>query len=327
MGLLIEGQWHDRWYDTQKHGGKFVRESARFRDRVSSDGSASPDGRGGFKAEPGRYHLYVAWPCPWSHRVILYRALLGLEDVISLSAVDPLMLEHGWTFGQYAPDRVDPLYESEFLHQIYTRARPDYTGRVTVPVLWDRERETIVNNESSDIMRMLSDAFQAYAKTPHDYYPKPLRREVDALNEQIYHQVNNGVYKAGFATTQVAYEANYSALFQTLEELEERLGKQRFLCGRQVTEVDWRLFVTLIRFDAVYFGHFKCNRRRIQDYPNLSGYLCDLYQWPKVADTVRLAETKLHYYGSHRRINPTGIVPRGPELDFARPHGRERMGG
>jgi len=326
MGLLVDGEWRDRWYDTESHGGRFVRESAGFRNWVTADGAAGPSGQGGFRAEPGRYHLYVAWPCPWSHRAILYRALLGLEDAIGLSAVDPLMLENGWTFGRSGNERRDPLFDSDFLHQLYTRAEDSYTGRVTVPVLWDRERETIVNNESSDILRMLVSAFRPWADRPFDDRPKGLEEEIDALNGRIYGAVNNGVYKTGFATRQAAYEESFEALFATLDELDERLSSRRYLCGAAITEPDWRLFVTLVRFDAVYFGHFKCNRRRVDDYPNLSGYLRDLYQQPGVADTVRIEETKLHYYGSHGTINPTGIVPAGPELDLSRPHGRDGLG-
>lgn len=325
MGLLVEGTWQDRWYDTDAHGGRFVREQAGFRNWITSDGAAGPSGKGGFKAEPGRYHLYVAWPCPWSHRVILYRSLFGLEGVIGLSAVDPLMLEHGWTFGRSSAERRDPLYGADFLHEIYTRAAPDFTGHVTVPTLWDRERETIVNNESSEIMRMLADAFSPWAKHAHEYRPSACRDEMDAINARVYDTVNNGVYKAGFASSQEAYEENFSALFETLDALDARLGERRYLMGEAITEADWRLFVTLVRFDAVYFGHFKCNLRRIADYPNLSGYLRDLYQQPGVAETVRIEEIKRHYYGSHRRINPTGIVPRGPALDFMRAHERERL--
>jgi putative glutathione S-transferase len=322
VGLLVEGKWQDRWYDTEAHGGRFMREAAGFRNWITSDGARGPSGEGGFKAEPGRYHLYVAWPCPWSHRVILYRTLFGLEEVIGLSAVDPLMLERGWTFGRSGADRRDPLYGAEFLHQIYTRAAPDFTGHVTVPTLWDRERETIVNNESSEIMRMLANAFEPWAERAHDYYPAALREEIDAINARVYETLNNGVYKTGFATRQEAYAENFTALFDTLDWLDARLGEYRYLMGNAVTEADWRLFVTLVRFDAVYFGHFKCNLRRIEDYPNLAGYLRDLYQQPGVAETVRIEEIKRHYYGSHRTINPTGIVPIGPALDFTRPHNR-----
>lgn len=325
MGLLVDGKWHDRWYDTASHGGRFVRESAGFRSWVTPDGEPGPSGEGGFAAAPGRYHLYVAWPCPWSHRVILYRKLLGLERAVSMSAVDPLMLAEGWTFARSAPDRADPLYGAGALHEIYTRARSDFTGHVTVPVLWDRERETIVSNESGEIMRMLADAFRPWAEQPQDLRPAGLVAEIDACNERIYSTVNNGVYKAGFATTQDAYDESYAALFATLDALESTLSERRYLCGARITEADWRLFVTLVRFDAVYFGHFKCNRRRIEDYPNLSGYLRELYQWPGVAGTVRIEETKLHYYGSHRAINPSGVVPRGPELDFTRPPAREAL--
>jgi putative glutathione S-transferase len=325
MGLLVEGTWQDEWYDTKSHGGRFVRESAGFRDWVTANGSPGPSGEGGFKAEPARYHLYIAWPCPWCHRVALYRALFGLEEAIDLSVVDPLMLEHGWTFGRSGSDKRDALFGSEFMHRIYTRAVSDYTGRVTVPVLWDRERETIVSNESSEIMRMFAQAFKPWAKAEHDYRPQGKSEEIETINERVYNTVNNGVYKCGFATTQDAYEENFMALFDTLDWLDERLADRRYLTGEAITEADWRLFPTLVRFDAVYFGHFKCNLRRIVDYPNLSGYLRDLYQQPGVAETVRIDEIKTHYYGSHRTINPTGIVPRGPALDFTRPHHRHKV--
>lgn len=324
MGLLVDGQWQDKWYDTGSHGGRFVRETAGFRNWITEPGTGSDRSAGPFEAEPGRYHLYVAWPCPWSHRVILYHRLLGLESVISLSAVNPLMLDHGWEFGGPGEEREDPFYGSRYLYQIYSRADAHYTGRVTVPVVWDRKTETIVNNESSEIMRMLS-AFKSWASHWDDYYPEALRSEIDEINEEIYVNVNNGVYKAGFSTSQQAYEEAYDALFATLDRLERRLSQRRYLCGSVITEADWRLFVTLVRFDAVYFGHFKCNRKRIADYPNLAAYLRDLYQQPRVSETVRIGESKLHYYGSHRTINPTGIIPKGPELSFDEPHGREAL--
>lgn len=326
MGLLVDGKWQDRWYDTEAHAGRFEREEAGFRSWVTVDGAAGPGGEAGFAAASGRYHLYVAWPCPWSHRVILYRSLLGLEDAVSMSAVDPLMLEEGWTFARSESGRADPLYGAAALHELYTRARPRYTGRVTVPVLWDRERETIVSNESSEIMRMLAGAFLPWAKTPFEPRPAGLEEEIDAWNARLYERVNNGVYKVGFATHQDAYEEAFAALFAELDAIERTLATRRYLCGDRITEADWRLFVTLVRFDAVYYGHFKCNLRRIEDYAHLAGYLRDLYQQPRVAPTVRIPESKLHYYGSHRTINPAGIVPRGPELDFGRPHDRARRG-
>ena len=312
MGLLVEGTWVDRWYDTKQSGGRFERPETKFRGRIGS-----PE----FPAEAGRYHLYVAHACPWAHRTIIFRKLKGLEQAISLSHVEPLMLEHGWEF---APGG-DPLYGSRHLHEIYTRARADYSGRVTVPVLWDKQAETIVSNESAEIIRMLNAEFGAIAAASPDFYPEPLRPEIDAVNAMVYDRVNNGVYKAGFATSQAAYEEAFDALFEALDRLDARLGAQRYLVGGQATEADWRLFTTLVRFDAVYFGHFKCNRRRIVDYPNLSGYLRELYQWPGVAETVDFDRIKQHYYGSHRNVNPTGIVPKGPALDLDAPHGRERL--
>lgn len=315
MGLLIDGTWHDRWYDTKSTGGRFVRQDSAFRDAATAKG-------GDFPAEPGRYHLYVSYACPWAHRTLIVRKLKKLDDVISVSAVDPLMLENGWEFSD---DQPDPLYGADFLYRLYQRARPDYTGRVTVPVLWDRKTETIVNNESAEIIRMLNSAFDAWGDASVDLYPEALRKEIDAVNAVVYETVNNGVYRAGFATTQEAYEEAFAALFGTLDELEARLGRQRYLVGERITEADWRLFTTLVRFDAVYVGHFKCNRQRIADYPNLGNYLRELYQAPGIAETVRMDHIKRHYYASHRSINPTGIVPAGPALDLDRPHDRGRL--
>lgn len=312
MGLLVDGVWHDRWYDTASTGGRFVRADSRFRNQVTADGSS------GFKAEAGRYHLYVSYACPWAHRTLIFRVLKGLEAAISVSVVEPLMLEHGWTFAEGA----DALHGARFLHEIYTRADPHYSGRVTVPVLWDRERQTVVNNESAEIIRMLNAAFGPAGATGPDFYPEPLRAEIDTVNEWVYRTVNNGVYRAGFATSQEAYEEAVSALFESLDAIEERLGRQRYLARDRITEADWRLFTTLVRFDAVYVGHFKCNIRRIVDYPNLWGYLRELFQVPGVAGTVHFDHIKTHYYGSHKTINPTGIVPSGPVLDLTAPHGR-----
>jgi putative glutathione S-transferase len=312
MGLLVDGVWHDRWYDTASTGGQFVRADSRFRNWVTADGSS------GFKAEAGRYHLYVSYACPWAHRTLVFRVLKGLEAAISVSVVEPLMLEHGWTFAEGA----DGVNGARFLHQVYTKADPQYSGRVTVPVLWDLERQTIVNNESAEIIRMLNSAFAPAGATGPDFCPEPLRAEIDAVNEWVYRTVNNGVYRAGFATSQEAYEEAVSALFESLDAIEERLGRQRYLAGDRITEADWRLFTTLVRFDAVYVGHFKCNLRRIVDYPNLWGYLRELFQVPGVAGTVHFDHIKTHYYGSHKTINPTGIVPSGPLLDFTTPHGR-----
>lgn len=317
MGKLIDGVWRDEGYQTEKTKGRFVRQDSVFRDVISADGAS------GFKAEAGRYHLYLSWACPWAHRTLIFRKLKKLEDVISVSFVEPLMLEHGWTFG---PDG-DPVNGFDFLYQVYRKAKPDYTGRVTVPVLWDKKSETIVNNESSEIIRMLNTAFDAFMDAEQDYYPEAYRSEIDAINDDVYHRVNNGVYRSGFATTQEAYEEAFTALFEALDSLEQRLSARRFLAGDQITEADWRLFTTLVRFDAVYVGHFKCNLKRIVDYPNLWGYLRELYQIPGIAGTVNMDQIKSHYYASHRTINPSGIVPKGPDLDFTSPHGREHLKG
>jgi len=329
MGLLIEGQWHDQWYDTDKTGGRFEREKARFRHWVTPDGSPGPSGQGGFPAESGRYHLYVSMACPWAHRTLIVRVLKGLEPHVSVSVVHPHMLEHGWEFRPGDERWRDHLYDFRFLYQLYTRADAGYTGRVTVPVLWDRERSTIVSNESADIIRMFNRAFDDLpgVRSDIDLYPEPLRAEIDRLNLRIYETVNNGVYKAGFATTQEAYEQACLPLFETLDWLEERLSRQRYLLGDQITEADWRLFTTLVRFDLVYFCHFKCSWRRLADYPALSGFVRELYQIPGVSATVDPEQIRQHYYFSHAHINPARIVPLAPVPDFSAPHGREALGG
>lgn len=322
MGLLVDGRWVDRWYDTKESGGRFVRTVAPFRNWVTPDGAPGPSGEGGFKAEPGRYRLYVSYACPWAHRTLIYRAVKGLADMIPVSVVHWRMRENGWTFEPGPGVVPDPEVGADFLHQIYTAARPDHTGRVTVPVLWDRERRTIVNNESSEIIRMFNSAFDGVGAAPGDFYPEALRAEIDAVNARVYDTVNNGVYKAGFATSQSAYEEAVGPLFDTLDWLDARLARSRFLIGDRPTEADWRLLTTLLRFDLIYVGHFKCNRRRIVDYPNLWPYTRDLYQWPGVAATFDRDHAKHHYYESHPTINPTGIVPVGPDVDFDEPHGR-----
>ena len=323
MGLLIDGQWHDQWYDTKATSGRFVRTEAQFRNWITADGSPGPSGNGGFKAEANRYHLYISHACPWAHRTLIYRVLKGLEDMISLSVVDWFMGEFGWTFNN--AELPDTVNHAKLLHEIYTTAQKDYTGRVTVPVLWDKNTGTIVSNESSEIIRMLNSAFDEVGAVPGDYYPDHLRAEIDTLNERIYATVNNGVYKSGFATTQDAYEGAVVPLFETLDWLDARLSTQRYLTGDGITEADWRLLTTLLRFDPVYVGHFKCNVRRIADFPNLSGYVRDLYQQPGIAATLRLDHIKAHYYGSHESINPTRIVPVGPDVDYAAPHDRDRL--
>lgn len=327
MGLLIDGQWHDRWYENERDG-HFRREEAKRRSWVTADGKPEPHGHSsGFAAEAGRYHLYVSLACPWAHRTLIVRRLKQLEGFIDVSVVGWLMAEHGWTFDRSSDSSGDALDGFDYLHQRYTADDPHYTGRVTVPVLWDRQTRRIVNNESADIIRMFNQAFDALTGSRLDLYPLPLRGEIDALNARIYPNLNNGVYRAGFATTQEAYEEAYDGVFTTLDWLERRLSQQRYLAGEYLTEADWRLFTTLIRFDAVYYGHFKCNRQRIIDYPSLSGWLRELYQWPGVADTVNFRHIKGHYYASHRHINPAGIVPKGPSLSLSQPHDRERLPG
>lgn len=325
MGRLVDGVWQDVSYETERSGGKFKRAESQFRDWVTADGKPAQGRRRGFEAEPGRYHLYVSYACPWASRALILRKLKKLEDVISLSVVHHFMGSQGWTFECEDGATGDTLYGLDFLHQIYTRADPAYSGRVTVPVLWDRREETIVSNESSEIIRMLNSAFDEWGDASVDFYPRELRDEIDAVNELVYPAVNNGVYRAGFATSQEAYEEAFAELFAALDGLEQRLSRRRYLVGDRLTEADWRLFTTLIRFDAVYYSHFKCNLRRVSDYPSLSNYLRDLYQVPGVSETVNMRHIKAHYYRSHKSINPTGIVPVGPELDFDAPHDRARL--
>jgi glutathionyl-hydroquinone reductase len=322
MGVLIEGVWHDHWYDTKSTGGRFVRKASQFRNWVTSDGRPGPTGEGGHAAEPDRYHLYVSRACPWAHRTMIFRELKGLSTQIGLSVVHWRMLEHGWTFEDGPGVVPDPVQHAQFLHQIYTASDKAYSGRATVPILWDKKTASIVSNESADIIRMLNGAWDRIGALPGDYYPEPLRPEIDAINARVYDTVNNGVYRAGFATSQEAYEEAVVPLFDSLDWLDGILAKHRYLTGPRLTEADIRLFTTLIRFDAVYVGHFKCNLRRIVDYPNLSGYVRDVYQVPGIAGTVCLEHIKRHYYESHPTVNPTGIVPVGPILDFTLPHGR-----
>jgi len=326
MGLLVDGRWQDKWYESSKDGA-FQREQAQRRNWLTADGKPGPTGVGGFAAELGRYHLYVSLACPWAHRTLILRKLKGLENLIDVSVVSWLMLENGWTFDQNLGSTGDKLDHFDFMHQRYTADTADYTGRVTVPVLWDKQQKRIVSNESSEIIRMFNGAFDDLTGNDLDFYPAPLRGEIDALNERIYPAVNNGVYRAGFATSQQAYEEAFDDVFTELDRLELLLGANRYLAGEYLTEADIRLFTTLIRFDAVYYGHFKCNLRRIADYPNLSNWLREIYQWPGVAETVDFTHIKNHYYASHRTINPTGVVPKGPAQDFTAAHDRERLSG
>ena len=326
MGLLIEGRWKDQWYESSADGA-FQREQAQRRNWVTADGEPGPSGEGGFKAEAGRYHLYVSLACPWAHRTLILRKLKGLESLIEVSVVSWLMLENGWTFDKSHGSTGDKLDDFAYMHQRYTADTADYTGRVTVPVLWDKQLKRIVSNESAEIIRMFNSAFNHLTGNTLDFYPEGLRQTIDALNERIYPAVNNGVYRAGFATSQKAYESAFDDVFAELDHLEQHLGKHRYLAGEYLTEADVRLFTTLIRFDAVYYSHFKCNLRRIADYPNLSNWLREMYQWPGVAETVDFAHIKGHYYASHRTINPTGIVPKGPLQNFDAGHDRERLSG
>ena len=308
--------------------GEFVRSESGFRNWITKDGSAGPTGKAGFTAEPGRYHLYVSHACPWAHRTMIFRALKGLQEVISVSVVHPLMPDESWVFGEYPGATEDHINQAHYLYENYLKVDPNFNGLVTVPLLWDKKQQTIVNNESSEIIRMLNSAFDAFAGTDvadTDYYPEALRKEIDEINEPIYNNINNGVYRAGFAKTQEAYNKAYDRLFSTMDELEDRLSKQRYLVGGQITEADWRLFTTLVRFDAVYYNHFKTNKKRLIEYPNLWAYTRELYQVPGVAETVNMDHIKYHYFASHRSINPTGIVPKGPEIDFMQLHGRESI--
>jgi putative glutathione S-transferase len=319
MGLLVDGEWRDQWYDTKDAGGHFVRSEAQFRDQITADGSS------GFKADSGRYHLYVSHACGWAHRTLIYRKLKGLEDHISVSVVNPLMLEHGWTFDPGDGVVPDTVNGATYMHELYTAAKPDYSGRVTVPVLWDKEKATIVNNESSEIIRFFDREFDKVGASGPVFCPPELESDIDAINAFIYDSINDGVYKAGFATTQEAYDEAVKKLFAALDQIDLRLSGNRYLVGDTLTEADWRLFTTLVRFDSIYVGHFKCNVKRLADYPNLWAYTRELYQVPGVAETVHMDHIKEHYYRSHGTINPTGIVPRGPEIDFTQPHGRESI--
>ncbi|MEX0305523.1 MAG: glutathione S-transferase family protein [Leisingera sp.] len=323
MGLLIDGKWHDKWYDTKSTGGAFKRSESQFRNWITADGSAGPSGQGGFKAESGRYHLYVSLACPWAHRTLIFRKLKELEEHISVSVVHPDMMDEGWTFETDANGATgDTLFSSTRMHQIYTRADAGYTGRVTVPVLWDKQQNTIVSNESSEIIRMFNAAFNEITGNDDDYWPEELREPIEAVNSRVYSTINNGVYKCGFATTQEAYDTAVEPLFESLDWLEDLLSQHRYLLGERITEADWRLFTTLLRFDPVYHVHFKCNRKRLIDYPNLWAYVRELYQWPGVAETVGMQHIVRHYYYSHDTINPHRIIPINPDINWLEPHRR-----
>lgn len=325
MGQMIDGKWQTDPPRRNDSGGKFVRAETSFRNWVTADGSPGPTGEGGFKAEPGRYHLYISYACPWAHRTLIFRKLKKLEPAISLAVVDWFLDDYGWAFSTRDGAGADTLNNADRLWQVYKTARSDYTGRASVPVLWDRERATIVSNESSEIIRMFNTAFDEFADASLDFYPVALRDEIDALNDRVYDTINNGVYKCGFARTQGAYDESFSELFQSLDWVEDLLSARRYLAGEVLTEADWRLFTTLVRFDAVYNTHFKCNLRRIDDYANLSNYLRELYQMPGIAETVNMHHIRNHYYQSHESINPYRIVPGGPALDFTAPHNRGRL--
>lgn len=325
MSLLVKGKWRDGWLKAETEDGEFIRHDSQFRHWITADGSAGPSGEGGFVAESGRYHLYISHACPWANRTLIFRELKGLGALISVSVVNPIMGPKGWDFTPFEGATEDHLYAAQHMHELYTRSQADYTGIVTVPVLWDKKQQCIVNNESSEIIRMFNSAFNHLTGNENDYYPAPLHTEIDEVNKRVYDTLNNGVYRCGFASSQKAYERAFDKLFDTLDWLEERLSKQRYLVGKTLTEADWRLFTTLVRFDPVYVGHFKCNRQRIADYPNLSNYLRELYQMPGIADTVNLVHIKQHYYRSHESINPSGIVPKGPSLQYDQPHDRHQF--
>ena len=323
MGQLVDGEWHDTWYDTKKSGGRFVRSTSKFRNWITPDGSPGPSGEGGFKAEAGRYHLYVSYACPWAHRTLIFRAIKELEDLITVSVVHPDMLSDGWTLADDYPGATgDTLYGVPFLRDIYLKADPKISGRVTVPILWDKKTETIVSNESSEIIRMFNSAFNDLTSNTDDYWPQDLHDAIEPVNDRIYDTLNNGVYRSGFATTQDAYDEAVTQLFDTMDWLEDRLSSNRYLMGDRLTEADWRLVPTLFRFDPVYHPHFKCNRKRLIDYPNLWAYARELYQWPGVADTVNFDHIVRHYHYSHDSINPHRIIPINPILDWNAPHGR-----
>lgn len=317
MGLLVDGEWHDEWYDTKKSGGRFIRSDSQFRNWITKDGSPGPTGEGGFKAEPNRYHLYVSYACPWASRTLIMRSLKGLSDIISVSAVHPLMAENGWTFEDGPGVVKDPIHNAKYMHEIYTHVEPEYSGRVTVPVLYDKKTDKIVNNESSEIMRMFNSAFEGLESNDYDFAPEELLDEIDEMNDFVYDTINNGVYKSGFATEQDVYEEEVTKLFDALDKLEAHLETNEYLVGGKITEADWRLFTTLVRFDPVYHGHFKCNLRQLMDYKNLWRYTRELYNWPGVKETVNFNHIKEHYYMSHDTINPNKIVPKGPKIDWS----------
>ena len=325
MSLLVKGKMKPDWFEKEHEDGAFKRMESTFRNWVTVDGQAGPSGDAGFKAEAGRYHLYVSYACPWAHRTLIFRQLKKLQDVISVSVVDPRMGDKGWSFGKFPDATDDQVNGAEYLYEDYLKAQNDFTGIVTVPVLWDKQRQTIVNNESSEIIRMLNSAFNQWGDESIDLYPEALRNDIDEINQQVYHGINNGVYKCGFATTQQAYDKAFNNLFGVLDDIEERLTRQRYLVGEQITEADWRLFVTLLRFDSVYYNLFKCNKQRIEEYPALRNYLRELYQWPGITQTINMNHIKTHYYYSLDKINPSRIVPQGPDIDYQTAHNRNKL--
>ena len=325
MSLLVKGKMKPDWLEKEHEDGAFKRMESTFRNWVTVDGQAGPSGDAGFKAEAGRYHLYVSYACPWAHRTLIFRQLKKLQDVISVSVVDPRMGDKGWSFGKFPDATDDQVNGAEYLYEDYLKAQNDFTGIVTVPVLWDKQRQTIVNNESSEIIRMLNSAFNQWGDESIDLYPEALRNDIDEINQQVYHGINNGVYKCGFATTQQAYDKAFNNLFSVLDDIEERLTQQRYLVGEKITEADWRLFVTLLRFDSVYYNLFKCNKQRIEEYPALRNYLRELYQWPGITQTINMNHIKTHYYYSLDKINPSRIVPQGPDIDYQTAHNRNKL--
>jgi len=322
MGRLENGVWIDQWHNTKETKGRYVRKPSIFRNWITADGEAGPTGKGGFLAEKDRYHLYISWACPWAHRTLIFRAIKGLENMVFISGVNAIMCSKGWTFDNGYGVIPDNINHSKYLYEVYLKEDNSYSGRVTVPLLWDKKTSRIVNNESADIIRMFNSAFDNIGAKEGDYYPDNLTDKIDNMNDFIYQNINNGVYRSGFATTQDAYDEAIETLFSGLDKLDHILSKQRYLIGNIITEADWRLLPTLLRFDSVYHGHFKCNKRKLKEYDNLFNYAKELYQFPGISDTYDDKYSKEHYYGSHETINPSGVIAHGPEFEFDQPHNR-----